>query len=313
MAYPIYPFRWNISKRSQLGALLRSAELLGRDENDPFRIGLLRYCRLGAAADEITAFNWLKSTLLSCSARIIGLAGDSDLVFVGRSPESIFDLLSGLLFDTSWQKRLSLLHFSTGCLNDREIARHYAAKIPELRHYLTHLQLDPFSLAKRERPVALVDIVATGETLGYLVGILYGWRKELDVDWHAVRRKIRIVGLTEQKTPSPGAYRWFQNVRWLRLLAPGNVKNVSIPSDFYDYLGVGQPKLAISYAPHRWGDAEVLTPRYDRYTLAALRMAVSLFDAGQERQKRLAFARELCIQPAMQFRWLRDLVLELKS
>ncbi|NLC24613.1 MAG: hypothetical protein GX776_09170 [Oxalobacter sp.] len=40
--------------------------------------------------------------MLPCCARIIAFAGNSDLVFVGRSPESFFDLLSGMLFDTTW-------------------------------------------------------------------------------------------------------------------------------------------------------------------------------------------------------------------
>jgi hypothetical protein len=80
------PFRWNIQRRSEMGGLLD-----------------------GPPAPSYPGF---LDDLLPCCARIIGFAGDSDLYFVGRSPESLFDHLSGLLLDSSWADRPRLLHFS---------------------------------------------------------------------------------------------------------------------------------------------------------------------------------------------------------
>src|ERR1051326_1438314 len=59
------PFRWNIQKRSELGSLLDGPE-----------------------AATYPAF---LDDLLACCARILSYVDDSDLFFVGRSPESMFD------------------------------------------------------------------------------------------------------------------------------------------------------------------------------------------------------------------------------
>jgi hypothetical protein len=53
--------------------------------------------------------------LARCCARVLAFAGDSDLVFVGRSPESLFDLLSGFLEGTSRAGRASLLNSPFSC------------------------------------------------------------------------------------------------------------------------------------------------------------------------------------------------------
>ena len=71
----VRPFRWDIGRRSQLGSFphVTPPETYPEFEDD----------------------------LLACAARVLAFAGDSDLVFVGRSPQPLFDLLSGLLLDTS--------------------------------------------------------------------------------------------------------------------------------------------------------------------------------------------------------------------
>src|SRR3954454_11432729 len=82
----IRPFRWNLAKRSELGRLVEGL----RPENE----------------------TWLEDALVPVLARVLAYSDDGDLFFVGRSPESLFDYLSGLLFDTSWAGRLHLLHYS---------------------------------------------------------------------------------------------------------------------------------------------------------------------------------------------------------
>ena len=60
----VRPFRWNISRREQLGSLPQTElpELPPRFHDD----------------------------LIAASARVIAFAGDSDLIFVGRSPDALF-------------------------------------------------------------------------------------------------------------------------------------------------------------------------------------------------------------------------------
>ena len=196
------PFRWNIQKRNELGSLLDGPEA----------------ATIPGLLDE----------LLPCCARIIGFSGDSDLFFVGRSPESIFDHLSGLLLDSSWAERPRLLQFSMrywfnpGMQLNRDKAR------AGIRAYFSYLGLQPAALARRPRPVALVDLVASGGTFKNLVTLLHEWAEETGADWDAARRKIRIVGITQREKQGPNAWRWQQHADWLSLLERGAVKNVSV-------------------------------------------------------------------------------------
>ena len=66
-------FRWNITRREQLGRLV---------EGEPAEIhrSVLEELRL-------------------CCARVIAMAGDSRLVFIGRSPEQLYDDLQEMVRD----------------------------------------------------------------------------------------------------------------------------------------------------------------------------------------------------------------------
>ncbi len=64
------PFRWNISKREQV------------PKAPPIDFGAL--------------WPYFEAELRACAARVIAAAGDTDWVFVGRSPEHLFDYLSGI-------------------------------------------------------------------------------------------------------------------------------------------------------------------------------------------------------------------------
>ena len=163
----IYPFRWDVTKRSQLCTLVSTPEV---DKETWLQWPDLTSNSYRLSPAHGHTYKWFLTELRRCSARIVAFCDNSDLFFVGRSPDSIFDYLSGLLFDSSWANRLTLLHFSTGGLDWQEAFEYNPSAITDMREYLTHLSLDPVGLARRERPVAFVDIVAKGRTFGKLVG-----------------------------------------------------------------------------------------------------------------------------------------------
>src|SRR5262249_41288648 len=105
--------------------------------------------------------------LLRCCARVLASARGADLCFVGRSLDSVFDPLCGLLRGTSWEPRLTLLPLSLHRAPDWALRT--AARRRALRAYLQAQGWAPEALARREHPVALTDLVSTGETLGGLV------------------------------------------------------------------------------------------------------------------------------------------------
>lgn len=143
------PFRWDLTNRSHLGSLVDGEQAL--------------------------SYPAFPDDLLTCCSRVLALGGDSDLIFVGRSPESIFDHLSGLLFETSWFDRLELLHFSMRFRQEEAIRQEYPEAIIAMRAYLQHLGIHPEGIATRVRPAAFIDLVLTGDTFGRLVTFLRNW------------------------------------------------------------------------------------------------------------------------------------------
>lgn len=134
------PFRWNLTRRHHLGGLLDG--------------------------ERAATYNDFNADLLRCCSRILAFADDSDLVFVGRSPESIFDFLSGLLFDSSWFERLELLHFSMRFRDENKIRQEYPKAIEAMRRYLEQIGLHPKAIATKKRPIAFIDLVLSGDTFG---------------------------------------------------------------------------------------------------------------------------------------------------
>lgn len=199
---PILPFRWDLAAHAQLGNLLDGPVL--------------------------ETFPGFEEQLLVACARVLALCDESDLYFVGRSAESIFDHLSGLLFNSSWEERLALLHFSMR--NDLYVREHPGA-VRQLHSYLAELRLSPDAIAGREHTVAFVDLVSSGDTLGNLVALLRAWSEDSRYDWNAVARRLRVVGITWQTETSPKTQRWWQRAEWTHVLRPSAIKNCrSTPS-----------------------------------------------------------------------------------
>jgi hypothetical protein len=281
------PFRWNLARRHELGSLLE-----------------------GPVAPSYDGFY---DDLLRAGARTVALCGDSDLHFIGRSLESMFDLLSGILLETSWTARLQLLHFSSRRHDVARVRNQYPEAIRGLRSYLASLSLGPAALAGRPRSVAFVDVVSSGSTLGNLIEQLMAWSEDAGVDWNAVARRIRIVGITERKNTSPKTWRWQQHASWIVVLPAGSIKNVSVPGRMWLFVANEQAKTSLSYPPWRWGREDVALPGRDPETLAALRLAAALFDFGTRKETRTRFSALLAEQTAMRYRWFRSLAMEVKG
>jgi hypothetical protein len=277
----IRPFRWDVTRRSQLGSL--------------------------PEIELPKTYPQFEEDLLACSARILAFAGDSDLVFVGRSPQPLFDLLSGLLVETSRADRLRLLNVGL-----RRVAPPSDEQLRAIYPYFAEVGLEPHALARGRRGTALVDVVDTGETLGTLLTFLKAWSDSALADWRAVAGKIRIVGLTWREKTSPNTWRWQQHAEWVERLRPSEIKNVSVPPRLGTYLAAEAPKTNYSFTPDWWGDEQVTKPVRDHEAREALALAVRLFDLGRMTETRRRFTRSLASEPAMKESWYRSLILELK-
>lgn len=276
------PFRWQVARRERLGRLLDG--------------------------ERAPAYPELIDDLLGCCARVIAHAGDADLVFVGRSPESIFDLGSGLLADTAWAPRLQLLNVSLrrgGAIDDPPLRA-------ALREQLADVGLAPPALARAPRPIALVDLVYEGHTFAALADTLTRWADETG-QTRPLRRRVRWVGITMAGKTSPKAWRWHQQASWTSGFPRTAFCNVAIDGRLWRYLGNTQLKVTRTHPRDRWLDPSQAAPPRDAASLAALRLAWDLFTAGSSSPHRLELARRLVANDRMRTRWLRQLVLELRG
>src|SRR5947207_4891000 len=100
-----------------------------------------------------------RDRLLRCGVNVLRAGGDSDFVFVGRSPESVYDLLSGALSRTTWYDRVQLLQLSLRNHSPEEFHQKRPRRAASLRGYFSACQLTPRQIVERARPVAFVDLV----------------------------------------------------------------------------------------------------------------------------------------------------------
>ncbi|MEV6448086.1 hypothetical protein [Amycolatopsis sp. NPDC051716] len=279
-----------------------------REAIRPFRWDLVRPDHLGSLLDGLPEPDlWFLDDLIDCAAKVLARSEDGELYFVGRSADSVFDLLGGTLPDPG---RLHLLPLSTTWMDSRPGGRLHPAEVAQLRANLAAHGLAPAGLARGSRPLVFADVVSTGRTLEQLLGILRDWAADERADWPAILRRVRIVGLTRRKHTSPNTHRWQQHANWARDVP---IRNVSVESALFSYLADHQHKLTPSFGRYRWADRRVRRPGRDDRTRRALAEAVRIAEAGRTPAVRAKLVRVLEREPAIAEPWLRDIVMRLAA
>lgn len=267
----------------------------------PYRWDLVTPDRLGSLLDGAAEPDtWYLDDLAECAGKVLARSGNGDLVFVGRSLDSMFDLLSG-----AGQRASRLpISFRMSRTLDRE-------RVRRAREMLTEIGITPATLARRSRPVTFVDVVDAGGTFRRLFTLLDDWIADERETWPVIRRKLRFVGVTIRRKTSPNTFRWQQHAEWTRRLPAAAVVNVSLDYPVWTYLGDRQVKLTKSYYPSRW--LEAVEHKRDERTRAALAEAVRLVSLGRTREVRRQIARAIDGEPALAEPWLRTLYRELHA
>jgi hypothetical protein len=282
----------------------------------PFRWDLVAPDRLGSLlAGTATPDLWFLDALAQCAGKVLARSGDGDLVFVGRSLDSMFDLLGGALPECGPVRRRLPFSFArpasrTGTgWRSRPLS---AAERAKARDVLAALSLTPADLARRARPVVFVDVVYAGSTFTELYGLLRDWIDEDRGQWDVIRRKLRFLGVIARGRTSPNTWRWQQHVGWTRQLPADAVRNVSLDGQVWKYLGNNQAKLTASFTPQRWL-AEPDGPGRSDDVRQALAEAVAVTRYGRGAVGRRQLARATEGEPALSQPWLRYIVRQLNQ
>jgi hypothetical protein len=279
---PLRPFRWDLGGRAELGSLL---------DDSP--------------APDL----WFLDELVVCAASVLARSGAGDLYFVGRSMDSLYDLLTGALRRTSWNERVRLLPLSLSGTSTTEMSER---EVRQLRANFAADGLEPQALARRRRPVVFVDLVSSGSTFAQLFALLRSWIEDERAQWDVIRLKLRFLGITRREHTSPKTWRWQQHAEWAAQLPPRAIKNVSMAPAVWHYLGDAQPKAAMSFRPDRWLDESVREPARAKERLSGLAEAVALVNEGSREATRMALVRYMSREPTFSEPWLRSLALEMR-
>jgi hypothetical protein len=285
----------------------------------PFRWDLIAPDQLGSmAAALVRPDPWFVPALAGCAGKVLARGAGGDLYFVGRSLDSMFDLLSGALDGLVTDIRLARLPLSFQRPQARTGGRGWqrptlpAGQRDAARGILAGQGVTPATLARRTRPVTFVDVVFGGRTFTDLFGLLDDWVRDEREFWAVVRRKLRFVGVTSRQKTSPKAWRWQQHAPWTRRLPAGAVVNVSLDPWVWSYFGDSQTKLTGSFTPDRWL-SDPGGPARDAKVRDALAEAVALVAFGRSAEGRRMIARAVDGEPALAEPWLRSLVRQLNG
>jgi hypothetical protein len=278
---PNRPFRWDLTRPDQLGSMLDNGTV-----REPFYL----------------------EDLVRCAARVLGQCANGELYFVGRSVDTLFDLLSGALAGTDWSSRLHPLPLSLFRGDGEDLT------VTELRQLRANLAADGLAPADlmRGRPTVFVDLVHAGSTFGNLYAVLRRWIDDEHAQWDVIRRQLRFVGITSRTKTSPNTWRWQQHADWTTELPAAAIRNVSIDARLWSYFGDYQHKTAASFRRTRWSDPGIADPRRDEKTRMALAEAVQVVASGRTPEVRRQLARLLEREPAIGERWLRELQVSLR-
>ena len=272
------PFRWDFSRPEQLPAAARAAE-------------------------PSATYAGFRHDLRHCVARTLRAAGDADWAFVGRSPESLMDYLAGATAGTPHARRVAWLNVSL---------KWDAVPLPRdrvrlLRGQLAGVGLDPFTLARRPRPVALIDLMYEGQTFALLCRALHEWTREARGDWPAVRRKLRVVGVQARPVARSLPGRFLESPA-----ASLPVRPVAVPYRLWTFLADEQPKCARGRPPQAWDDPDASRPPRGRDAASAANRALRLRRLAADPPERGRLVAALADEGALRQPFLRRLAHDLR-
>ena len=93
-----------------------------------------------------------QSSLRNGAAKIVARSADARLVFIGRSPENLFDYLSSVFEGTEHEARIGLLNISNRYQDIDEIRKASPAAFRALQKHFEELAIAPAHIISSDRP-----------------------------------------------------------------------------------------------------------------------------------------------------------------
>lgn len=259
-----------------------------------------------------TGFYGYHEELLEACADVVAAARGNDLVFVGRSPEPLYDLLESIFSDTSQPPTITLLPFSlrdhdSGAI--RKVHNSDEESIVALENHFSDLNLGPADIAQSKNGISFVDFVCWGTTLGNLEETLEFMATRQGMEPTQVTSNIRYTGITKE---SVGWTHWRndEESQGARFFAENRASVVTVSAKLWNYLTDFAGKTTNSFVSKQWKSG-VEFPALNEETARAIRSALDLRICGIDREVRRSFAGKLSRRAGQDDKWLRSLVVRM--
>jgi len=278
MRHPGKPFRWNVSNPKLI-------ERLGDGETQ-------------------TLPDYQVDRLIRCAATTLR-TGDFDFIFVGRSLESVFDILSGALARTTSYDRVQQLQISAqGNQSILDLRDEYLAffrdffyvpswfepfgdKLDAFQSYLEYLQLTPEKLMSRNRSIAFVDVVWKGTTFGAIWDLLQFFAKADGISTTELAARIHWVAVVPTLPEDDPDTPWEASCSEWTQAFPSSIHYVKLDSKLWFQLANSQFKTTPSHRVNQW-DRNTKPPKTGDHYYDAARGAREFYRRGERSRKRLA-------------------------
>lgn len=279
------PFRWDLTKVEQLGNLLN--------------------------CDANPAYQEYQQDLSDCAAKVVARSQGRKLIFIGRSPENLFDYLCGIFETTDYAAHLDILNISNRWQSIDEIKLKLPKSYQALKAHFQDIGISPEQIIATPNGICFCDLVCDGYTYENLFSFIKKWALEENSDFPAIERKLSFIGITSKTKNSPNTWRWQQEADWVKEHNKLSIKNVSIECSLWSYLGNVQHKVSNTNPPKRWSKDDVLLPPRKEDNIRALKQAYDIYHAAL--QHKLSFASKLAACPEIKEPWLRHMVQALQG
>ena len=250
-------------------------------------------------------YHGFREHLLEACADVVALSRGRPIVFVGRSPEPLRDLLIALFERTKRRPRMVWLPISYRLDSSRPLSE---SALTQFEALVSVSGISPAEIAVTQRSVCFVDVVAWGITFENLEDLYLRLAERSGFEPQRLRPLLHYAGLVAEDW---GWGSWRQDPAGERLFREQRAQVIAVPRRLWGRLG-NAPKTLERYPPELWGSAPRPSP--DDQGASAVKLARDLAAFGRDTDVRRDFATRLARRAeGRDARWLRQLSTSLRG
>lgn len=298
-------FRWNIKRSEQLPR--EEVEFINKLPSGYwfFNKNEINYIHADSK-NTIYVYPEFEEELIQTIAQILSNIRNGEMFFIGRSPEHIYDFLSGALEHIPvYHNKLHLVNISIRRAYDNTGYDGLEEKQKiAICQYLSKSGLHPKNIIQRKQRTCLIDFVHSGWTFDNLTNFLEKWCIEEKLSVKDMKMKIEFIIIEDETKEGKFIYNKYVNEHgWGR----NSLHRIYVKKRFWKACGDDLPKVTNSYTTNIWGEELEVDHSLDR--LIGIQFAKKMYELGKSLKGRKMLAKEMSkIGYAMRYTWYRSLV-----